>query len=262
MNRPDTVNLYRGPDKSGFFDRDLVKIEKIIGLENGPKLDRLLAQTTESLPTKGTVNILDVGSGAGAFLRSLSDINQAYELLHQIKQKQLRLKAVGLTDAPNIEVFNTSDQRFKQTLTGKQRSNFFDADQMSQLASQIENYFYTLTATQTLEKFLAHRGVQQLNFVLASQSMLYLPAKVFQDTLITLMARLAPQGKILVSGVGWNTEAEFEQTKAKQKILQQLRQSRSFTFTTLQTRHLLPPDPSNGSPGQNYIDAFLLEKHL
>src|SRR5258708_1047021 len=189
--REVTTNLYAGPTVPGRFSRGYREIESTI--VHPFYFDKELAAIVENLPDNSEFRVFDLGSGSGAFLEALKNPTQSPLLLETLKRKKISLKAMGLTDSPDPKLFNQPVPVISSDLPSHRDL---------ELVHEVKNYFYTLTAHQTLEHFFEGKELQTFHFINASQFFLYPSASIFEKTLQTLIQHLEENGKVLIIGTG------------------------------------------------------------
>ncbi|MEO8581796.1 MAG: hypothetical protein ABI425_04475 [Patescibacteria group bacterium] len=188
------VKGYDGPDDSSSLKRGINSIEKVWQLENKIQigsLDELINQQIERAieNDQKNITILDIGSGPTGQL--LTEIATVAELsLPKTKallsaHPELTIRCTGLTDAQSIDTFFQATQL-----------------QSSETDTQVtaQNIEYTLTAKQTLEKFLEKLDVDHAELVLATFSLTYMGPKVFEQTVRTVISKLSQGGTFAVAG--------------------------------------------------------------
>lgn len=182
---PEVSGLYTGPTSPDKHARDIKEIEKaFFGTVN---IDWLLSEMAERVPQTSELTIIDIGSGDGAFIGGLTDSKQVPEFLSRIQRRDLRARAIGFTDSPS------PDQLYKPVEGFEPKANE---------SIETGNYYFTLTASQTLKKFLEKQEIEEVNFFLASQSLMYVSANIFESTVDQMVSKLKLRGKALVWGVG------------------------------------------------------------
>jgi hypothetical protein len=188
------TDLYKGPETPHAFSRDLKDIE--VSLDRLFSFDTLLTSIAKKMASNSEFTFVDIGTGAGGALTSLVNPAIVPEFLTLLQQKSIRLKAIGLTDSKSSDLFNQPDPEFKKNVSPH-------TGQIGGAARvDLEKFFYTVTASQSLESFLQSHQIEQAQFVLASQSILYFSARLFQQTVDTIIDRLAKEGQALIWGVG------------------------------------------------------------
>ncbi len=140
---------------------------------------------------KNKVTVLDIGSGKEAKLlhaimtdRSIAPESRRFLSSHPRMSFQL----IGLTDA-------IDEQSFGQT-------TIQDTVQEPDIRGIFKNVAYTLTAAQTLGRFLEQEEISEINLGLATWSLAYLPPGIFGEVVGTTVNHLASKGRFL--GVGYN----------------------------------------------------------
>ncbi len=190
-----TINSYDITQTQNWeHDRDIREIEGTWRLEDEfaiPTVDQLLSEQIELAIASGKseVAVLDIGSGDGGLLYDVVNHPKKLAKTWQLLQThpELKIKLIGLTDAKKPEDFLA-----KIAIPTSTENPQLTAD----------NYFYTVTATQTIEQFLEAAQQPEVQLILATVSLAYMGANTFSKTMDDSFAALGPSGKMLVSNYG------------------------------------------------------------
>lgn len=182
------VGMYTGSKIPDYFARQPNLIENT--LLTPFSFDAQLTDIAKQLPMGTDFSVLDVGSGAGVFLRTLTDHHYLPQFTQTLEQRKLRIVGLGLTDCENKDLFNQPDPATSFSSTN------------GQFRFEIRNYFYTITAAQTIKKFLEDKRVGKFHFINASHFFLYQSARMLGKTMDTLIEQLDERGKLLAVGMG------------------------------------------------------------
>lgn len=181
------INAYRGPttERGGAqYSREWADT----GLGTG---DELIYQQLQLSKNRGKqkVMILDLGCTRQAtfftdLLNNPTTTSNTRGFLQQ--NPTISLKLVGLTDANTAEEFG---QVVNQT----------DID-TAEMRCSMRVIAYSLTAWQTLEKFLSENQIKSPNLIFAVWSLAYLSPNIFREILNTSASSLTPSGRFIGSG--------------------------------------------------------------
>lgn len=181
------VHAYKGPTTertTNQYSQEWVKT----GLGNFDELvyEQLLFAQSHG---QNKITILDIGCEKEAKLYEdfLHNPEVGKKTRHFLSEhRNMYLELVGLTDATEVETFGKTNKQLsvdENEIRGKAR---------------IVNY--TLTAVQTLERFLKEQNIKSTNLVLATWSLAYLSPNVFEEVLRTASNSLQKGGRFLGSG--------------------------------------------------------------
>ena len=187
---------YFGPNGPDYTARGVREVE--IMLENLVKFDHVLHGQLELALQAGRseVVVLDIGSGEGElfadFLRNpkVGKKSRAFLGAHP----EFKVRMLGLTDSPDAE----SHLREKPVNINEDKLDN-ESKRLKEEQLEIKNVYYTLTRTQTLEKFLQAQGVETVDFALATCSLMCFSPKVYEEVLQTTVAKMRKGGKFVAS---------------------------------------------------------------
>ncbi len=182
------ANIYRGPREPAKHNRGIRAVEYGFG-ELDLSFDGLTRLYLEKALMEGRTEVvgLDIGSGQGGLMRSFLENPTLGEGTRDLLRyhPELRLKLIGFTDAPSV------DMHLKE-LPLNANPDLVD-NQNGQISAA--NYAYTLTRWQTLKSFMDDKGIEGLDFILATKSLGFVSPVIFEETLHTGVDALVPPGQ-------------------------------------------------------------------
>lgn len=186
---------YKGPTDESRSQGGLNRVGRLVA-QSGLSMDGLLTLSLINAKQRGCHNEiigLDIGSGnfrwAASVLawRGIAPQARAFLGAHP----DFRINLLGLTDSPSVAA-HLQELPVKVSpfaLTTK--------DKLINERIRARNIAYTLTASQTLEQFLQHQGINEIDFILAVNSLRFLSPNVFKEVVYTGVKSLRTGGRFI-----------------------------------------------------------------
>lgn len=192
------AHSYTGPREGPKHSRVVHDVEQGFA-ELGVPLDGLLSEyflskaRTEATEGNHRIVMLDVGSGYGRLATNILDAPRAIRGTRALLREhpEFELSIVGFTDSESI------GHHRQQLPLVVNRERLGQADKRINQRISASNFAYTLAAWQTLEGFLKHIHINELDLILATKSLRYLPPVIFQEVLQTGVAHLRVGGRFI-----------------------------------------------------------------